>query len=81
MCPKVFGSAPRRAMLRPVREAGMIVVWVEAIAEVATESITTHAHGPMVSLASTWKIASSSSAFSARNASPASATTAIVTER
>ena len=68
-------------MLSPVREAGMIVVCVDAIAEVATDSMTTQAHGPIVSLARIWKIASSSSAFSARNVSPASATTAIVTER
>src|SRR3982751_4323134 len=43
------GSAPLRAIDRPVREAGMIVVWVEAMAEVATASSTTQSQPPSAS--------------------------------
>ena len=38
--PNGAGRAPRRAIDSPVRDAGMMVVWVEAIAEVATASST-----------------------------------------
>jgi hypothetical protein len=50
----------------PVRDAGMMVVWVDAIAEVDTASSTTHDQPPITSSASPAKIASSSSAFSTR---------------
>ena len=49
--PKRAGSACRRAMDRPVRDAGMIVVWVEAIAEVATANSTTQSQPPSTCLA------------------------------
>ena len=58
-------------MLRPVREAGMIVVWVEAIAEVATANSTTQSQPPSTSVESSAKMNSSSSLLSARNAVPA----------
>src|SRR5918998_1942787 len=44
--PNRAGSAARRAIDNPVRDAGMIVVWVEAIAEVATASSTTQSQPP-----------------------------------
>ena len=49
----------------------MIVVWVEASAEVVTASSTIQSQPPMTSVASTAKMASSSSAFSARKLVPA----------
>ena len=58
-------------MLSPVREAGMIVVCVEAIAEVATEKSTTQSQPPITSVASSAKMNSSSALLSARNAVPA----------
>src|SRR5690349_5672659 len=60
------GMACRRAIDRPVRDAGMIVVWVEAMADVATASSSTHDHRPIALSASEPKMASSSLAFSAR---------------
>ncbi len=71
MCASGGGSACRRAMDRAVREAGMIVVWVEASAEVQTARSTTQSQPPMTSWASTAKMASSSAAFSARKTVPA----------
>ena len=71
MWASALGSACRRAIDSPVRDAGMIVVWVEAIAEVETASSTTHDQPPITSSASTPKIASSSSAFSVRKSTPA----------
>ena len=49
----------------------MIVVCVEAMAEVETASNTTHDQPPITSSARTPKIASSSAAFSARKSTPA----------
>ena len=66
MWPSDLGIACRRAIDSPVRDAGMIVVWVEAIAEVDTASSTTHDQPPITWSASVAKIASSSSAFSVR---------------
>ena len=79
MCANRRGSACRRAIDRPVRDAGRIVVWVEAIAAVATASRTTQSQPPMTSVDSSAKIASSSSAFSDRYSVPAKARTATVT--
>ena len=62
--PNRRGRACRRAIDRPVRDAGRIVVCVEAIAAVATASSTTQSQPPMTSVDSSAKIASSSSAFS-----------------
>ncbi len=59
----------------------MIVVWVEAIAEVATASSRIQSQPPRTSPASWAKTNSSSPAFSARNAVPAKATTANATDR
>src|SRR3712207_4539557 len=75
------GSAARRAIDRPVRDAGMIVVWVEAIAEVATASSTTQSQPPSTCADSSAKTASSSPAFSASQAVPAKQTTATATPR
>ncbi len=58
-------------MDRAVREAGMIVVWVEASADVQTARSTTQSQPPITSCARTAKMASSSPAFSARKAVPA----------
>ncbi len=55
MCPTRAGIAPRRAIERPVREAGMIVVWVEAMAAVETESSRIQPHPPSTSVASVKK--------------------------
>ena len=65
MCAKCGGSACRRAMESAVRDAGMIVVCVEAIADVETASRTTQSQPPITGeqLAKTY---SSSSAFSVR---------------
>jgi hypothetical protein len=60
------GNACWRAIDRPVRDAGRIVVWVEEIAAVATASSTIQSQPPMTSVDSSAKIASSSSAFSDR---------------
>lgn len=49
----------------------MIVVCVEASAEVQTARSTTQSQPPMTSWASTAKMASSSAAFSARKVVPA----------
>ncbi len=49
----------------------MIVVWVEAIAEVHTASSSTQSQPPRTSPASWAKMNSSSPALSARNAGPA----------
>ena len=73
------GSAARRAIDRPVRDAGRIVVWVDAIAAVATASRTTQSQPPITSVDSSAKIASSSSALSARWSVPAKARTATAT--
>ena len=57
----------------------MIVVWVEAIAEVDTESSTTQPHPPITRSASSAKTNSSSPALSLSHAVPANETTAIAT--
>ena len=76
---KIRGSALRRPMENEVREDGMIVVCVDAIAEVAIARITSLSHGePSTSAPSTAKIASSSS-YSASVSSPANAMTATAT--
>ncbi len=75
------GSAPLRAIDRPVREAGMIVVWVEAMAEVATASSTTQSHPPRASDDSSANTASSSWALAASQSVPAKETTAVATAR
>ncbi len=64
-----------RALCRPiendVREDGMIVVWVDAMADVAIARMTSLSHGdPSTSAPSAAKIASSSS-YSARVSRPA----------
>ena len=79
MCAKLAGIACRRAIDRPVRDAGMIVVWVEAIADVVTASSTIQSQPPMMSVASSPKMNSSSSAFSVRKSVPAFATSAKAT--
>jgi hypothetical protein len=71
MRPKYEGIACRRAMDRPVREAGMIVVCGEATAEVATEASTTQLQPPMTSPESVAKTNSSSPALSVSQAVPA----------
>jgi hypothetical protein len=53
-------------MDRPVRDAGMIVVCVDASADVETASSTTQSQPPIASSASSAKMNSSSAAFSAR---------------
>ncbi len=74
------GSASARAIENDVREAGMIVVCVEATAEVTIARITSLSQGePSTSPASVPKIASSSS-NSASSSRPAKATTAVATE-
>src|ERR671921_355548 len=65
----------------PVRDAGMIVVCVEAIAEVATASSTTQSQPPSTRSDSSANTASSSSAFSASQLVPAKQTTATATPR
>ncbi len=69
--PKRLGRACRRAMDSAVREAGMIVVWVEASAEVATATRTIQSQPPRASWAREAKTASSSSACAARKPVPA----------
>ncbi len=54
----------------------MIVVWVDARAEVATDSSSTQSQPPSTSWPSTAKICSAWSSFSVRNSVPAYATTA-----
>ncbi len=51
MWASLCGSAARRAIDSPVRDAGMIVVWVDARAEVATDSSSTQSQPPSTSLA------------------------------
>src|SRR5829696_2546170 len=75
------GSAARRAIDSAVRDAGMIVVWVDATAEVATASSTTQSQPPSACDDSRAKTASSSSAFSASQSVPAKDTTAVATPR
>ena len=73
------GSALWRPIENDVRDDGMIVVCVEAIAEVTMARITSLSHGdPRTSAPSAAKIASSSS-YSASVSSPAYATTAVET--
>ena len=79
MRPSRDGSACRRAIDRPVREAGMIVVCVEAIAEVATAKNTTQSQPPITCEAISAKTNSSSSALSVSHWVPAKATTAKAT--
>ena len=79
MWPSVLGIACRRAIDSPVRDAGMMVVWVEAIAEVETASSTTHDQPPITWSARMPKMASSSSALSVRKSTPAYDTTATAT--
>ena len=56
------GIAPARAIESVVREAGRIVVWVEASADVSTAITTIRSSGePSTSSPSVEKIASSSS--------------------
>ena len=76
MCASLCGIAARRAIDSPVRDAGMIVVWVEASAEVDTDSSSTQSQPPRTCSPSSAKIDSSSPALSARNVVPAKATTA-----
>ena len=79
--PSTAGIAPERAIERTVREAGRIVVCVDASAEVSTARTMSWSSGePSTSVARVEKIASSSS-NSAIRSSPANATTAIATER
>src|ERR687885_784061 len=78
--PNRAGSAARRAIDSAVRDAGMIVVWVEAIAEVATASSTTQSQ-PRTRSDSSANTASSSSAFAASQLVPAKQTTATATPR
>src|SRR3712207_4248899 len=79
--PNRAGSAARRAIDSPVRDAGMIVVCVEAIAEVATASSTTQSQPPSTWSDSSANTASSSSAFAASQLVPAKQTTATATPR
>ena len=65
------GRACRRAIDSPVRDAGMIVVWVDARAEVATASSRTQFQPPSTSVPSTAKIWSGSSSYSVRKSGPA----------
>ncbi len=64
------GIACRRAMDSPVRDAGRIVVCVEAIAEVATASSSTQSQPPSTSVAMVAKIVSASSSREARKSVP-----------
>ena len=50
MWAKVCGSARRRAIESAVRDAGMIVVCVDAIAEVVTEKRRIQSHVPSTSV-------------------------------
>src|ERR687896_349144 len=71
------GNAAERAIENAVREAGMIVVCVDATAEVTIARMTSLSQGdPSTSAPSVPKIASSSS-NSASSSSPANATTAV----
>ena len=79
MAARAAGIAFARAIESVVREAGRIVVCVEASAEVSTAITTIWSHGvPSTSVASVEKIVSSSS-NSAIRSSPAKATTAAPT--
>jgi hypothetical protein len=53
-----------------VRDAGMIVVCVDAIAEVVTEKRRIQSQVPSTSVATSPKMNSSSSAFSVRKSGP-----------
>jgi hypothetical protein len=64
-----------------VRDAGMIVVCVDAIAEVATASSTTQSQPPIAEVDSSANTASSSSAWAASHPVPAKETTAVATAR
>src|SRR3954469_17588873 len=64
------GRDSRRAMDSPVREAGVVVVWVEATAELATAISTTQSQPPSVCEDSSANTASSSSGFSASHPVP-----------
>ena len=76
---KMRGNARWRPIEKDVREDGMIVVCVDAIAEVAIARMTSLSHGePSTSAPSTAKIASSSS-YSPSVSRPANATTATAT--
>ncbi len=73
------GNALWRPIENDVREDGMIVVWVDATADVTIARITSLSHGePRTSAPRNAKIASSSS-YSASVSSPAYATTATAT--
>ena len=65
------GSACRRAIDRAVRDAGMIVVWVDAMADVATDSSSTQSQPPRTSVARSEKRNSSESALSVSHCVPA----------
>ena len=67
MLAEALGRAYLRAIDSAVRDAGMIVVWVEAIADVATENSTSQDQPPITSSARKAKTNSSSSALSGRN--------------
>ena len=58
----------------------MIVVWVDAMAEVATDTSTTHPQPPSTSSARSAKRNSSSPALLVRYSVPANATTATATD-
>ena len=76
---KMRGNALWRPMENDVREDGMIVVCVDATADVRIARITSLSHGdPSTSAPSAAKIASSSS-YSASVSSPAYETTAMDT--
>ena len=78
--PRGAGIARDRAIESVVREAGRMVVWVEASAEVSTARTTILSQGePSTPVATVEKIASSS-ANCFICPSPAKATTATVTE-
>ncbi len=70
MWPNVCGRARRRAIDNAVRDAGMIVVCVDAIADVVTEKSRIQSQAPSTSVAISPKMNSSSSAFSVRNSVP-----------
>ena len=80
MWPSRGGSACRRAIDSPVRDAGMIVVCVEAIADVATAKSTTQSQPPITCEAISAKTNSSSPALSVSHWVPANATTAKATD-
>src|SRR3712207_1632374 len=69
MWPRRRGNACRRAMDSPVRDAGRIVVCVEAMAAVATARRTTQSQSPITSVESRANIVSSSSARSEEHTS------------